>query len=200
MSLIARCAWLTLAAVALLAVCLPPLASAARSVFAAHMLQHLLVIAVAAPLLALSVTGWRWPSAATAWLLFVGTFLFWHWPVAFRWADHSELTRLLELASILLTATVFWMAAFHALNSGAAALYVVAAAVATDFPGVIMIFAPTAVCTMPGERATVWYLTPLADQQLAGLLMWVPANLVFFSIAIALTARWFAPSPKLVTL
>jgi putative membrane protein len=185
------------AAAILLAVLLPPLATAGRAVFAAHMLQHLLLIVIAAPLLALA---WpHRPPPVYAWLAFVAIFLLWHWPIAFRWADRTAITRLIEFASILAAATIFWMAAFHVLAPGAAALYVVTAALATDFPGVIMIFAPTAICTMPGERAAAWHLTPLADQQLAGLLMWVPANLIFFSIAIALIARWFSvPSQKLV--
>ena len=187
------------ATLVLLAVVLPPLATAGRAVFAAHMLQHLLLIVTVAPLIALA-----WPSKPPpvyAWVLFVTIFLFWHWPVAFRWADQTEVTRLLEFTSILVAATTFWMAAFHVLGPGAAALYVVSAAVATDLPGVIMIFAPTAICAMPGERAVIWHLTPLADQQLAGLLMWVPANLIFFSIAIALVARWFSvPAHKMVTI
>jgi putative membrane protein len=198
MQLTWRRTFLAPATLVLLAVVVPPLATAGRAVFAAHMLQHLLLIVIVAPLIALA---WpRKPSPVYAWLLFVAIFLFWHWPVAFRWADQTEVTRLLEFASILTTATAFWMAAFHVLAPGAAALYVVAAAVATDLPGVIMIFAPTAICTMPGERSAVWHLTPLADQQLAGLLMWVPANLMFFSIAIALIARWFfVPAHKMVT-
>jgi cytochrome c oxidase assembly factor CtaG len=45
---------------------------------------------------------------------------------------------------------------------------------------------------MPGENAMHWGLTPLQDQQIAGLLMWVPANLIFFAIATWLFARWIA--------
>jgi len=45
-------------------------------------------------------------------------------------------------------------------------------------------------CTMPGERAAGWGLAPLEDQQIAGLLMWVPANLVFFGIATWLFWKW----------
>ena len=45
---------------------------------------------------------------------------------------------------------------------------------------------------MPGENAARFGLTPLSDQQIAGLLMWVPANLVFFGIATLLFARWMA--------
>ena len=78
------------------------------------------------------------------------------------------------------------------LNDGARALYVMTAAIVTDLPGVVMLFAPRAICTMPGENAAAFGLTPLADQQIAGLLMWVPANLVFFGIATFLFARWIS--------
>ena len=80
---------------------------------------------------------------------------------------------------------------------GARALYVMTAAIVTDLPGVVMLFAPRAICVMPGEDAARFGLTPLADQQLAGLLMWVPANLAFFGIATFLFARWIrAPRPS----
>ena len=193
----------------LAAIVLPPLSRAAGHLFAAHMIQHLLLIAVAAPLLALTSFGRRlssWLKPATAWTLFVCVFLIWHWPLLFRWAALSEPTRLFELFSILAAASLFWSVALAPpqraqLSAGAAALYVMTAAIATDLPGVIMIFAPTAICTMPQEQAGLWGLTPLADQQLAGLFMWVPANLVFFSIALVLFARWMSdgPSQGLVT-
>ena len=69
---------------AILIALLPPLSVAANQLFAAHMMQHLLLIAVAAPLLAASRMKPISPPPVWAWLLFVGTFLFWHWPVAFR--------------------------------------------------------------------------------------------------------------------
>jgi cytochrome c oxidase assembly factor CtaG len=47
---------------------------------------------------------------------------------------------------------------------------------------------------MPGENAVRWGLTPLQDQQIAGMLMWVPANLVFFGIATWLFALWISDS------
>ncbi len=89
-------------------------------------------------------------------------------------------------ATILAAAFLFWSVALSQrasdwLSYGARALFVMTAAVATDLPGVVMVFAPQALCTMPGENAPRFGLTPLEDQQIAGLLMWVPANLVFFS-------------------
>lgn len=53
--------------------------------FSAHMAQHLLLIALAAPLLALGGAEVKMPPLA-GWGLFVAVFVFWHWPAAFQWA------------------------------------------------------------------------------------------------------------------
>jgi cytochrome c oxidase assembly factor CtaG len=183
-----------LGVVAMMIAVLPPLSAVAGELFAAHMMQHLMLIAVAAPLLAASRIHPISLPPVWAWLTFVATFLFWHWPMAFQWAARSAGGEVLELSSILITAFLFWSAAFATdkLSYGARALFVMTGAVATDLPGVIMVFAPRAICTMPGENAIVWGITPLQDQQLAGMLMWVPANLIFFAIATYLFARWMA--------
>lgn len=159
--------------------------------FAAHMAQHLLLIAIAAPLLVLGGLEIRMPPVL-GWALFVVIFLFWHWPAAFQWAARSAWTDSLEMASILAAAVCFWSGALGraGLNDGARALMVMTAAILTDLPGVVMLFAPRAICAMPNEDAARFGLTPLQDQQIGGLLMWVPANLVFFGIATFLFARW----------
>lgn len=201
-------------------VLVPPVSSMAEQLFSVHMAQHLFLIVIAAPLLVVSrvfdpgrtailkaATG-----PVTSWTLFVSVFLFWHWPTAFQWAARRELGRLLEHATIFASAFLFWNVALSSrpqawLSYGARALYVMTAAVATDLPGVIMVFSPQAICTMPHENAGAWGLTALQDQQVAGLLMWVPANLAFFSVATWLFARWIsdpgetqqATPPQLVT-
>ncbi|HEY1710165.1 MAG TPA: cytochrome c oxidase assembly protein [Rhizomicrobium sp.] len=201
---IGRALALAAALLSLFIALLPPLATMAARLFAAHMAQHLILIAITAPLLALARPHpllERLFAPLTAWLVFVAVFLFWHWPVAFQWAAGSELTGLLELGSILAAATLFWSVMLapvphRQLNHGAAALAVMTAAIATDLPGVVMLFAPRAICTMPGENAGLFGLTPLEDQQLAGLLMWVPANLVFFGLATWQFARWMAADER----
>jgi putative membrane protein len=182
--------WALVAAAAILAIT-GALSRLGDMLFSVHMTQHLLLIAIAAPLLALG--GVRTPmSALTGWGFFVAVFLFWHWPVAFGWAALHPYGDLLEMGSILLAALCFWSGVLGAsrLNDGARALMVMTAAFLTDLPGVVMLFAPTAICVMPHESAARFGLTPLQDQQIAGLLMWVPANLVFFSAATFLFARW----------
>jgi putative membrane protein len=166
----------------------------ADQLFSAHMAQHLLLIALAAPLLVLGGMEIRMPPLA-GWGLFITVFVFWHWPAAFQWAAGSVVSQLFELGTILFAAICFWSGILgtNRLNDGARALMVMTAAILTDMPGVVMLFAPSAICVMPGENAARFGLTPLSDQQLAGLLMWVPANLVFFGIATFLFARWISP-------
>ena len=189
---------------------LPPLTGFSEQLFSAHMLQHLLLIVVAAPMLTASgafdglqrfAVVRKLTEPVTAWVAFVGIFLLWHWPAAFQWAAQRESTILLEHASILIGALLFWSVALSVrgeawLSYGARALFVMTAAVVTDLPGVIMLFAPRALCVMPGENAPAFGITPLEDQQIAGLLMWVPANLVFFGFATWLFALWISDSHK----
>jgi putative membrane protein len=177
------------AAAGLVGICL--LSRWGEMLFSAHMGQHLLLIIIIAPMLVLSGLRIR-IEPIWGWLLFVGTFLFWHWPSAFQWAAERPLTQLLELASIGVTAICFWSAVFNdgRLSDGARALMVLTAAIVTDMPGVVMLFSPRTICVMPHENAALFGLTPLQDQQLAGLLMWVPANLMFFGIATFMFARW----------
>jgi cytochrome c oxidase assembly factor CtaG len=185
---------------------LPPLSGAAQQLLSFHMLQHLLLIVAAAPLLIASralqsIERRPWFTAiaqpVTAWLGFVGVFVFWHWPAAFQWAAGAAWSRLLEQTSIFAVALLFWSVALapegrRSSSYGARALWVLTAAIATDLPGVIMVFSPRVFCAMPAESAWRWTLTPLQDQQIAGLLMWVPANLVFFGMAMSLFARWMS--------
>lgn len=165
--------------------------------FAAHMAQHLTLIAVAAPLIAIAgpriaVRPWA------GWIAFVAIFLFWHWPAAFQWAARRPLTELLELVSILFGAVAFWSAILRPndLSDGARALLVMTAAIVTDLPGVAMLFAAQAICVMPHENAGQFGLTSLEDQQIGGLLMWVPANLIFFGVATFLFGRWIGAWPR----
>jgi putative membrane protein len=170
-----------------------PLGPLADQLFAFHMAQHLLLVALAAPLLVLGGVEFQL-RPVFAWALFVGVFLFWHIPATYQWMALHHLT-LIELALILAAAIPYWSVALgeNSLNDGARALYVMTAALVMDLPGVVMLFAPRAFCAMPSENAAAFGITPLEDQQIAGLLMWVPANLVFFAIATLLFARWLQP-------
>ncbi|MDE2183952.1 MAG: cytochrome c oxidase assembly protein [Alphaproteobacteria bacterium] len=195
---------LALGVLAVLSVFLP--IGALERALVEPMARHLLMVAVAAPLLTLGgaldpIRRREWmrtlESPTTAWTIFVAVFAFWLWPAVFRWAAGNEFILTFEYLSILAAALVFWDVALSGdrplrLCYGARALFLMTAAVATDLPAVLMALAPTANYTTPGEYSVHWGLSTLQYQQFAGLLMWMPANVVFFGFAAFLFTRWLS--------
>lgn len=198
---------------------LSPVDDLADTLFSGHMAQHLLLILVAAPLLAISRAGtvlfialprqarlplsraasWlpRASRPITFWLGFIAVFLFWHLPQAYGWARENEAVHIAEHLTLLLSACAFWSVIFaprtRSPSFAARALFCVIAAFVTDLPAVIMIFSPVAIYVADPQAISQWGLTPLEDQQLAGLMMWVPASLLFFGAAIWCFARYLTP-------
>ena len=84
-----------------------------------------------------------------------------------------------------------------------AVLYLFSACVACSILGILITFAPISVCPIyaqpPVDRLGIlnliqasWNITPEKDQQVGGLLMWVPMCLIYLSAIVAQLARWFA--------
>ncbi|GJG89633.1 hypothetical protein tb265_48140 [Gemmatimonadetes bacterium T265] len=201
-----------------------PLDAAAEALFSAHMVQHLVLITVAAPLLALGEALlpllWafpaptrrrigRWwaraallPAAAGAltapavvWVLHVGALLVWHLPGPYDVALRRPAVHAAEHATFLATGVLFWWAVLQRtgrrrLGYGAAVLYVTAASAVMGGLGAILTFARRP--WYQGHLATTapWGLMPLADQQLAGLIMWVPAGVVYLGAALVMCREW----------
>jgi putative membrane protein len=209
--------WLTLC-VAMLS----PLHSAGGVLFSAHMLQHTLLIAVAAPLLVLGrphiamiwsiPMEWRrragaavrarpirraWRALArpsSAWLLHACMLWVWHLPVAYQAALSSDVIHSLQHASFVGTALLFWWSAFHSagarMSYGAAAMYMFGMALQSGGLGALITFAPTPWYASYGSGASAWGLTQLEDQQLAGLIMWIPASLSYLAAALYMIGAW----------
>ena len=209
------------ALIVILTALVAPLDDWAEASFAAHMGQHLLLIVVAAPLLALSRapdvrarravaffatrSGWNACARAlarplSAWSIFTGVFLFWHLPAAFRWAQQHEAAHVAEHLTLLGSAWTDQAGVDERgadrLGRGGAALFVVTAAMVLDLPSAVMIFSPRALYLSAHASTLPWGLTALEDQALAGLLMWVPGSLVFYLIALWLFAQWLTPANK----
>lgn len=197
---------------------LSPLDTVGAVLFSAHMLQHMVLMLVAAPLLALGRPGytllWALPlrvrrglarvwqaRGLRPWLRVLGSPLVllalhtaavwaWHLPALYNAALASNAVHALEHACFLGTALLFWWRVRTGAGSGAALLYVFAAALQSGALGVLMSLAPTAWYPVQARGAAGWGLTALEDQQLAGLLMWVPGNGVYLVAALGLTHAW----------
>ncbi|MDQ2825997.1 MAG: cytochrome c oxidase assembly protein [Actinomycetota bacterium] len=201
-------------ALATLAVALlGPIADRAEHSLALHMVQHVLLLVVAAPLLAacrpLSVMGRTLPRRARAlvaplprgflrshshrWLAWTGASLavasavmvLWHAPVLYDAALHHEALHALEHTSFLLTATTFWWAL------GVGTTRPRGGAVAMAFLAALPGTALGATMTL---ARTPWYAgyPSTADQQLAGVVMWAFAGLAYVLVAAVLFGLWLA--------
>jgi cytochrome c oxidase assembly factor CtaG len=213
--------WLTLA-VALIS----PLHWTGERLFTAHMIEHGMVMAVAAPLIAFArpvgamawavpqrvatILGsagtrvthwrlWRFVSHPVAAALVHGVAIWaWHAPVLYQAAlDHVWVHRL-QHASFFVTALLFWWSLWHGRlrerGYGIAVFCLFITSVHTGVLGILLTLSRHLWYPQQGTLAAEFGLTPLEDQQLAGLVMGVPMGLIYTAAALALAARWIVGS------
>ena len=170
-----------------------------------HLLQNvvlaewapLLVVLATPPALAASISRARSIRALThpavALPLWLANYMIWHLPWIYDAALENPSTLLhLEHALYFLTGLAMWWCVFqdepHRLGSGARAAYVFAAFVLGSPIGLVLALVPNAIYDFYVEaHHRVWGLSPLEDQQLAGMLMAVEQAVVFFAVF----AYWF---------
>ena len=211
--------WLTLFG----ALC-SPLHWLGEHLFTAHMVEHELLMAVAAPLLAVSrplgafmralpktsrrslMTGahttavralWRGLMDPTFATILQGVALWlWHAPVLFDATVTNELLHRLQHVSFLASALIFWWALFRrpANDYGANAVHVFATMVHMSLLGALLALTPRVLYLAQTAPAAQFGLTPLEDQQLAGLVMWVPAGTIYAGVALIMIGRWMGAS------
>lgn len=161
-----------LAAVAVLAISfVSPLCALSSALFSARTVHHLLLMLVAAPLIAralpVQARGLILATAAQAVVLWA-----WHAPAAYGAALSHDGTYWAMQASLLGAAVWFW-SALRGATTPAVLAGLLATLVQTGLLGAILTFAPDAVYAPHLLGTAPWGITPLEDQQLAGLIMWV---------------------------
>lgn len=203
---------------------LPPLDRWAADRFSAHMVQHELLVLVAAPLMVaarpLAATLWglpggvrapavaalRAPAARAAWrglttplvaCALHGVVLWvWHAPALYGRAVENEAVHAVQHVMFVGTAALFWWGLvagrYGRAGYGAAVLYVFTTAVHTGALGALLTFASVPLYPVYVARTP----EPLADQQLAGLLMWVPAGIVLTAAGLGFFVAWLGESGR----
>jgi len=212
--------WLALA-LALLS----PIDTRGAELFCVHMVQHEVLMLVAAPLLVLGhplpVFLWAFPAGArrriasacrrntvqtvwtaltrplSGWLLHAAALWGWHAPALFEAALEHPWVHDLQHLTFLLTALVFWNGLLRTRstgNDGVSVLYLFTTTVHSGVLGALITFA--AHPWFPHYRATApaFGFSALEDQQLGGLIMWIPGSLVYVGIGLFLLARWVSTS------
>lgn len=205
--------WLTLAAALV-----SPLHWLGERLFTFHMIEHEILMAVSAPLLVVArpigtllwsfprrlrvaagwalrkpavVGAWQWLSSGRNATLVHGVAIWaWHAPVLFDAAVTNVAVHRLQHVSFLLTAMLFWWSVFRRSNTGLAAWHLFVTMLHTGVLGALMALAPRVLYQAQTATAEAWGLSPLEDQQLAGLIMWVPAGTIYAGAALGLTTLW----------
>ena len=170
-----------------------PLCALTVALVSARALHHLLLLTVAAPCLAVLVPArlQRWPAYAALLVLLVAL-VGWHVPAFYQWAWTSDTVYWAGQLALLLPAMLFWATVLAPLRTRSAdavaavlpALSQVAVlAGVMGLLGAVLSFAPQVLYPQHGMAPWLYGLQPLQDQQLAGLLMWVPGFVPLAAIA-----------------
>jgi putative membrane protein len=184
--------------------------------FSAHMLQHILLLLIVPALILMSLPRWvsfrPWPwlisNPFVGWICGVGAMWLWHARPLCNAAVSSQLVNAAQISSLLLLGAIFWRQILapreeERLSPPCAVLYLFSACVACSILGILITFSPVSVCPIYAQPAadrlgisnliqSSWGISPDKDQQIGGLLMWVPMCLVYLAAIIAQLARWFS--------
>lgn len=203
-----------------------PLDQLGGTLLSAHMAQHGLLVAVAPPLLLMGDPGvafaWAFPAdgrktlfSSKPWKALAklanalsrpgpaatlhGLALWlWHAPGAFDAALEREWVHALEHACFFGTALLFWRALVGARSARHVGLAIGSAfftLMHSGLLGALITLSPRPLYAWYGATE-LWGLTAIEDQQLAGLLMWVPMGVVYFGACLALTTRLIGPDEQ----
>ncbi len=179
--------------------------------FSAHMLQHLLLALVAPPLLLLGTPGWLLrpllhitairrslrvlTAPPVALILFNATFFIWHVPALYEATLHNEVIHIIEHMLFIATGLLNWwpilspLPELPRLSAPAQILYLFLAGFPATILGALIVFAAAPLYPTYAAAPRAFALDPIADQQLAGLIMWMPGGMIYL---LALSLVFFA--------
>ena len=147
--------------------------------------------------------AWRGLTAPLAVFVIHGLALWiWHLPSLYQATLDDEFIHTLQHLSFFLSSALFWWSLIHGrfgrLGYGAAVVYVFLTSLHSGVLGALLLFAPRLWYPIYEARTSQWGLSPLEDQQLAGLIMWIPAGVVFIILGLGLFAAWLGEAERRV--
>jgi putative membrane protein len=143
-------------------------------------------------------TIWSTLSAPlSAWLLSALALWVWHLPSLFDQTLKNDWIHAAQHTTFLVTALVFWWPLVNRtplFGYGGSVVYVFTTILHTSLLGALLTFAPRPWYSSYARTAPAWHLTALEDQQLGGLIMWIPAGTLLLIVALALLVKWIRES------
>ena len=173
----------------------PPVATMNHAMLTGHMIQHLLLMTIAAPLMWLGVplsAGGLRPPLALCWLAPTATLIVWHVPFVFMLAMQSGTWRAVEELSFLSTGLLFWwpvVQRWPGVSGWLMILYLFLATLPCDILSGFLVFSERVAYPVYFSTAQTSALSVLADQQCAGALMWTSVTVIYFVAAAILSVQ-----------
>lgn len=180
--------------------------------FSAHMAQHMLLIQVVPPLLLLGAPGWLirpligLPGVArmartltrpvVAYLLFNAVFLIWHLPAFYDAALRNERVHIIQHLSFIITSLIAWwpvlgpLPEIGGISHPFKILYLFLQCLPITLLSALLVYSPKVLYSSYALAPRPFDISALADQQLGGLLMWVPGGLIYLLAISLVFLRW----------
>ncbi len=191
----ARMAPAALAWILLAILFVSPLCALSSALFSARVFHHVVLTAVIAPLIVLSLPGLARASDAAKerlTLVFLGhtaILWLWHLPQPYAAALSSDLLYWAMQASLLGSALLLWWCLLREGPMLPRMTVALGSVIQMGLLGALITFARAPLYAAHAGVTEPWGLTQLDDQQLAGLIMWVPAALPYLAAALVLVGR-----------
>lgn len=186
--------------------------------FSAHMVQHMLIAVLAPPLLLLGMPSWLadllLPTAtiraAVRWLshpivtfgLFEGDLWLWHSPQLYDLTLQNDTVHIIEHLTFILLGVLFWMPILSPtrfaprIARSFGILYLFLAGLPMVALGALITFSSAALYQPYVAAPRMWGISPLTDQQLGGLIMWVPTSAPYFIGMSILFFKWVSEQER----
>lgn len=180
--------------------------------FSAHMVQHLLLALVVAPFLIMGTPGellrpaLRLPGVMSLakWLtapvhcfaIFNVVVAAWHLPPAYNYALAHHPVHIVQHLMFLVASVLMWwpilspLPELPRLSYPGQMLYLFLMSIPMAIVSVYISYADTVLYPMYSYAPRVWGITPMNDQMIGGLIMWIPGGLFFYTIISIVFFRW----------
>lgn len=180
--------------------------------FSAHMVQHLVLTLAVPPLLITGTPGWMLrpalgvrvvaaaargvTGAKAAFVIFNVVVAAWHLPALYNTAMAHHPVHIAQHLMFLVSATLMWWPLLSPLPElprlayPAQMLYAFLMSIPMSIVAIYVALADHVLYPAYSAAPRLWGLTPLGDQQLGGLIMWVPGGLIFWVVMSVIFFKW----------
>ncbi|HVX41271.1 MAG TPA: cytochrome c oxidase assembly protein [Gemmatimonadaceae bacterium] len=180
--------------------------------FSAHMVQHIMITLVVPPIMIMATPGGMLRPALAipgvapvarfitkpvhAFAIFIVTFAGWHLPPLYNYALEHHPVHIVEHLMFMVSSVLMWwpvlspMPELPRLSYPGQMLYLFLLSIPMSIVSVYITYADTLLYPFYATAPRVWGITPMNDQLIGGLIMWIPGGLFFYGIISVIFFRW----------